>query len=878
MKQQRWCESWMRPAAKVLGAIGLIIVLQACGGGGGGAAATTSNPSATSTAPIVTETYAVGGSVSGLASGQTVTVANVSGLSASFSANGTYTFVANVPGGANYSLSISAQPVGQTCSISNASGTIAGAGVSNVTVNCVNILYTVGGTVSGLANGQNVTVADASGVSARFSANGAYTFVANVSSGATFNLSVTAQPVGQICSISNASGTIIGAGVSSVSVNCINNFLNLLAGNVGGSGVADGTGTVARFRNPQGIATDAVGNVYVSDVSNHTIRKISPAGEVITLAGSAGRPGSADGAGTAARFFLPAGLATDAAGNVFVADEFNHTIRKITPQGMVSTLAGRAGSRGSADGTGTAAYFNNPRGLATDAAGNVYVADYNNHTIRKVTPAGAVSTFAGSAGNNDSVDGIGTVARFYNPNGLTTDAAGNVYVADSNNHTVRKISPASAVSTLAGSAGNAGSADGAGSAARFLGLDGIVTDVVGNVYIADTSNHTIRKITPAGAVSTLAGSAGNTGSVDGTGTAARFFFPRGLATDIAGNTYVTDSFNHTIRKITSAGAVSTLAGSAVSPGSVDGMGTVARFSNPQGLATDAAGNVYVADTNNSTIRKISTAGVVSTLAGNSAVFAFVNGTGTVANFFRPQGLATDAAGNVYVADTNNSTIRKISPARIVSTLAGSADFSGSADGTGTTARFLLPQSLATDAAGNVYVADSFNHTIRKISAAGVVSTLAGSAGIFGSVNGIGTAARFSTPQGLATDDAGNVFVADTDNSTIRKISPAGQVSILAGSEGRPGSADGTGVAASFNGPRGLATDAAGNVYVADFGNHTIRKINPAGVVTTVVGRAGSDGVSLTQLPAGLNNPVGLAISDGKLFIAMVHGVVWTYLP
>ena len=269
-----------------------------------------------------------------------------------------------------------------------------------------------------------------------------------------------------------------------------------LAGLAGNAGSADGTGSAARFYYPCGVAVDASGTVYVADTYAYTIRKITSGGAVTTLAGSAGNSGSADGTGSAARFSHTRGVAVDASGNAYVADAENNTIRKITPGGVVTTLAGLAGNSGSADGTGSAARFNWPFGVAVDASGTVYAADWNSCTIRKITSGGVVTTLAGSAGNSGSADGTGSAARFNNPNGVAVDASGTVYVADPHNDTIRQITSGGMVTTLAGSAGIAGSADGTGTAARFNNPGGVAVDPSGTVYVADFSNDTIRKGVP----------------------------------------------------------------------------------------------------------------------------------------------------------------------------------------------------------------------------------------------------------------------------------------------------------------------------------------------------------------------------------------------
>ncbi|MHB8418028.1 MAG: NHL repeat-containing protein, partial [Myxococcales bacterium] len=558
----------------------------------------------------------------------------------------------------------------------------------------------------------------------------------------------------------------------------------MLAGQPGGPGNVDGTGAAAHFHGPGGLAFDGAGNLYVVDELNDTIRTVAVAtGVVTTLAGSPGVAGSADGTGAAARFDQPSGIAFDGAGNLYVADYANCAIRMVAvATGAVTTLAGSLGICGSADGIGAAARFDGPSGLALDGAGNLYVADSLNNTIRKVVlPFGLVTTLAGSPGVRGSADGTGAAANFDGPSWLALDIptnggapAGNLYVADQNNNTIRQVIVATgAVTTLAGSPGVFGSADGTGAAARFNSPDGLAFDGVGNLYVADSGNETIRKVAVAtGTVTTLAGSPGVHGSADGTGAAARFFYPTGLALDIptnggapAGNLYVADSGNDAIRKVVVAtGVVTTLAGSPPVFGSADGTGAAASFSLPNGLALDGAGNLYVADWGNDTVRKVAVVtGAVTTLAGSPGVPGHADGTGAAASFGNPSGLAFDGVGNLYVADSGNETIREVAVATgAVTTLAGSPlDLGGSADGTGTAARFNDPTGLAFDGAGNLYVADQYNDTIRKVAVAtGVVTTLAGSPGVAGSADGTGAAASFNSPDGLAFDGAGNLYVAD----------------------------------------------------------------------------------------------------------------------
>ena len=485
--------------------------------------------------------------------------------------------------------------------------------------------------------------------------------------------------------------------------------------------------------NQAGIFDCLVYNATASVTSSNALLTVNPSYTFVTLAGLAGQAGSVDGTGSAARFVFPDGLAVDTAGNVYVQDDFK-TIRKVTPDGVVTTMPGVTFWQAEGD-------------MAVDSTTNLYVADAGANTIDKVTPAGVVTTLAGFWGSGGSVDGTGSSARFNNPIGTSEDGAGNVYVADGG-AMVRKVTPTGVVTTLAGMAGVFGSADGTGNTARFYNLNSTAVDSLGNVYVSDNNNFTIRVVTPAGVVTTLAGMAGNAGSADGVGSAARFAGTYAVAVDNAGNVYVADVLNENIRKVTPAGVVTTLAGQAGSPGSAVGVGSATRFNSPAGVAVDAAGILYVVDYGNFTILK----GIPSTVYGQPIFIG------------QPQSQATMMGSNVT----------------FTANLIGNAPFSYQWQLNGVN---LPGQTNAALNLFNVQTNGSYTLTVSNAlgvatSAAAVLSvsypytfiTLAGLAtDIRSFADGIGSAARFNQPEGVVVDSAGNVYVDDMGNETVRML-------------------------------------------------------------------------------------------------------------
>jgi uncharacterized protein (TIGR03437 family) len=571
-----------------------------------------------------------------------------------------------------------------------------------------------------------------------------------------------------------------------------------------------------------GVAVDGQGNVYVADASNNLVYRIAPNGTLTVVAGNGTQGFSGDGGpATSASLFFPTAVAVDSAGNLYIADEFNDRIRMVSG-GIITTVVGNGDFLYSGgDGGSATASAIDPFGVAVDSAGNLYIADFINYRIRKVT-GGIITTIAGNGTQGFSGDGgLAIKATLDLPNAVAVDSAGNVYIAD--NNLIRKVSAAGIITTIAGNGTRGFSGDGGpGTSAELDDAQGVAVDSAGNVYIADTNNNRIRELS-GGIITTIAGN--NRIGFDGEGgpaTQAALYSPQGVAVDSNGNVYIADTQNVRVRKI-SDGIINTIAGNSAFKFSGDGgPAPSAALNLTDGVAVDSQGTVYIADTRNNRIRSVS-GGIIRTVAGTGEPGYLSDGVAANrTNIWNPVGVAVDSAGNLYVADTYNNRIRKVSNG-IMTTIAGNGLYGFSGDGgPATSASLGNPTGVAVDSAGNVYIADASNDRIRKVSG-GIITTIV--EGLF-------------LPDGVAVDAAGNVYIADTGNNVIRKVSGdtlttvagTGPSSCSSGFSGDGGPA----TSATLCRPSGVAVDFAGNIYIADQIHNRIRKV-AGGIITTIAG-------------------------------------------
>ncbi len=609
-----------------------------------------------------------------------------------------------------------------------------------------------------------------------------------------------------------------------------------------------GQATAALLESPQAVAADTAGNLYIADGGNGAIRKVSRTGIITSLTGYSG---------------YTYDLKLDSAGNLFVAG--GNKAYKITPGGVVTAVAGN-GSYSSPTGDGgpaTSAGFNGIYALAVDADNNLFICDSNNHRVRRVTPDGIVHTIAGGFSKGFAGDnGPASNALLDYPRHAAVDAAGNLYINDYNNNRVRKISTDGTITTVAGSNICCNSPNGGLATGSYLYTGAVTTDPAGNIYIWDYFTNRVRRVTPQGIIGDYAGSGVEGFAGDGSGAnGARFSSVTGLGTDAQNNLYIVDSNNERIRKVSTDGSISTVAGRSHFAGD-GGAAASALLHRPMGVVTGSDGTVYFTDTINHRVRKIGADGKINTIAGTGEPgFAGDNGPATAALLYFPDSIAIDSANNLYVVDQNELRVRKISLAGIITTVAGSGQANYSNDAKGALGSpFAYIGGIAIDAAGNMYLSECLNHKIKKIVPTGGMTTYAGSGGKgFAGDGQPPINAVLNTPGPLAVD-SGVLYIADTLNYRIRKVDPAtGTITTVAGTGVCCYSGDGDKAAAARVDPYGMAADGTGLWFTDSAG---IRYMGADGTINRVAG--GADlGFAGDDNPAGANtmynSPNGIAV-------------------
>ena len=610
-------------------------------------------------------------------------------------------------------------------------------------------------------------------------------------------------------------------------------------------------------------ATDSRGNLYISDEVFHMIKKIDAKTGVVSVFAGTGINGVSNGPKKTSTFSRPKGMAFDGKGFMYIAGQGSSRIRKIDmATGITSTFLGDGG-RPDRDGALKQARILAPTKVVFDAKGALYVLQTKAGTIRKVDiKQGTVSTFAGSYSSGYK-NGPAKTAKFNEPQDIAVDKAGNVYVADTNNHCIRKIDTTGVVSTFVGTT-LLGYKDASGTGARFNAPTSIVINSKGLLFVLDSGNRRVRSIDPTTRqVKTYAGS-GSSHVVQGPIKKAAFgYYLRGLVIDPQDNLYVFGGAlnGQHIQKIDTKSGVVSLYTGAPSRGYKDGPIQTALFNTPSSIAIDKNGDMYITDTQNNRIRKLDTKGQVTTVAGNGASFC-VDNTFLKSSFTRPNYVAIGPNGNLFIADTVCNKIRKVDFNTLeVTTFAGTGK-AGNKNGPKNQAEFKEPKGLLFDSKGNLYVADTGNHMIRLITSNGQVSTFAGT-GKQGKANGKKEQATFNQPRSLIYDTTGNLIVVDSYNHKIRKIEPSGVVTDFAGS-GSNGVKDGKAGVAAFSFPTMIAKNSKGDFFVSDYGSNRIRKIDMQGNVTTVAGSGQKGYRDGKGTKAIFHTPIGITIAPNDI--------------
>jgi uncharacterized protein (TIGR03437 family) len=673
--------------------------------------------------------------------------------------------------------------------------------------------------------------------------------------------------------------------------------INTYAGN---DALFEGSGqpaTAAQLVGPNNSVVDGQGNVYISAPGLAMVLKVTAATGIITVFAGDGLNRFAGDGGFAVGASLgsPQGLALDSAGNLYIADQNNSNIRKVSTNGIITTVAGDSGQGGfSGDGgPATQALLANPNAIAFDSSGNLYIVDSSNQRIRMVSAStGIISTIAGTGGLGFTGDGGPAIsATFSNPDGIAVDSSGNIYIADQFAGRIRKFSVGGIITTVAGGGSSLGDNLPA-TQAQLSALRGVAVDASGSLYIADPFNERILRVGTNGIISTIAGTGQAGFSGDGSlATAAMFSTPSGVALDASGNVYVADLDNNRIRRVVQGGTVTTIAGTASSVGD-GGPSRQARLTSPNSVAVDSSGNLYIADPNANRVRKVTPSGTITTVAGTGQTGrGGDNGPAALAVLNNPQSVALDSGGNLYIADTGNTVVRRVDASTgIITLFAGdytccySGTGSGGDGGPATAATLGYDPAVAVDGLGNVYINNFVNPppghlpsspAIRRVTTDGKIHTWAGGQVIVPGYSGDGgppLQAVFSPNINIAGGSDGSLYIVDQGNNRVRKVDPAGATinTVVGNGQSNDTGDGGPATSAAVGNPLSVALDTAGNLYVGSGSDSTVRKVTAGGIIGPYAGngRGGFSGDGGPATAASLDGEQGLTVdAGGNLYIA-----------
>ena len=703
----------------------------------------------------------------------------------------------------------------------------------------------------------------------------------------------------------NSAGTVLvpylyssGAGWANIPATAIQ--VNVIGGPTYTSSTIAGGGTLPlgaaslslELGEPTAVLVDAAGNRYIALANQNRVIRVNLSGNIDLIIGDglAGFAGDGEPA-SAARLNLPSALAMDRSGNLYIADSRSERVLRLTvTSGIITTVAGTGSFNFSGDGgVATAATLRSPSGLAFDTSGNLFILDAGNQRVRRVdTSTGIITTVAGNGVSGFAGDGgPATSASINGALGIAVGAPGNLFIADSNNNRVRKVSLSTGViTTVAGTGAVSFNGDGGQAAAGTLNdPTSVAVDSSGALFIADYSHGRIRRVDASSGVITTVAGGGTAPGDGGSATGAQLNGPRGLTFDGSGNLFIAEASSNRIRKVAAGTQVITTVDGGGSP-SEGSTAANAILEVPGGLAVGPQGNVFIAVTDTHRIRRVDrTTGTITTVAGNgSPAFGGDNGPATKANLNFPQQIALDTGGNLFIADASNNRIRKIAAGTgMITTVAGGG--SGGDGGLATAASLSNPTGIAVDAAGNLYIADNYNNRVRKVTAAtGIITALAGNGtqGLSGD-GGPAKSANLSGPVGVALDAAGNLFIVDTNNQRIRRVDAlAGNITTFAGNGTPSFSGDGgPATAASLSYPSGVAVDAVGNVLLADKFNNRIRRVDAqTGLITTVAGGGGPlAGVGDSAISGSLSSTYAVTLaSNGGVYFSEASNLVRVLTP